>query len=144
MKGAVVSESPRAEERERDQATGSLGCGVSAAVAAWVVPGFGHLMLRRWASAAVYFLCVGGLAFTGLFMQGAVFGPGAPDMFDRLGFFADVGAGGFYFLAHLFQSIRPDIAHASGDYGTRMFATAGILNLLTVLEAFEIGSGRRT
>ncbi len=139
-----MSESPRAEARERDQATGSLARGVSAAVAAWIVPGFGHLMLRRWMSAAVYFLCVGGLAFTGLFMRGAVFGPGAPDMFDRLGFFADVGAGGFYFLAHLFQSIGPDIAHASGDYGTRMFATAGILNLLTVLEAFEIGSGRRT
>ena len=139
-----MSESPRAEESERDQATGTLARGVSAAVAAWVVPGFGHLMLRRWASAAVYFLCVGGLAFTGLSMRGAVFGPGAPDMFDRLGFFADVGAGGFYFLAHLFQSIGPDIAHASGDYGTRMFATAGILNLLIVLEAFEIGSGRRT
>ena len=142
MKGAVVSESARAEER--DQATGTLTRGVSAAVAAWLVPGFGHFILRRWMSAAVYFLCVGGLAFTGLFMRGAVFGPGAPDMFDRLGFFADLGAGGFYFLAHLFHGIVPDIAHASGDYGTRMLATAGILNLLIALEAFEIGSGRRT
>jgi uncharacterized protein DUF6677 len=138
-----VSDSPRAEARESDQATASVARGVSAAVAGWVLPGFGHLMLRRWASAAVYFLCVGGLAFTGLFMRGAVFGPGAPDMFDRLGFFADLGAGGFYFLAQLFHGIVSDIAHASGDYGTRMFATAGILNLLTVLEAFEIGSGRR-
>jgi hypothetical protein len=143
MRERVVSEPPKAEERERAQATGTLARGVSAAVAGWVLPGFGHLILRRWTSAAVYFLGVGGLAFTGLFMRGAVFGPGAPDMFDRLGFFADVGAGGFYFLAHLFQGIMPDIAHASGDYGTRMFATAGILNLLTVLEAFEIGSGRR-
>jgi hypothetical protein len=139
-----VSESPRAEESERNQPTGSLARGVSAAVAAWVVPGFGHLILRRWMSAAVYFLCVGGLAYIGLFMRGAVFGPGAPDMFDRLGFFADLGAGGFYFLAQLFHGIVSDIAHASGDYGTRMFATAGILNLLIALEAFEIGSGRRT
>src|SRR2546427_5178090 len=118
MKGAVVTEPPRAEERERDQATWTLARGVSAAVAAWVVPGFGHLMLRRWTSAAVYFLCVGGLAFTGLFMRGAVFGPGAPDMFDRLGFFADLGAGGVYFLAPLFQGIGSHISHASGDYGT--------------------------
>jgi hypothetical protein len=128
----------------KEPAGGSLVRGASAAVAAWIVPGFGHLMLRRWTSAAVYFLCVGGLAFTGLFMRGAVFGPGAPDMFDRLGFFADLGAGGFYFLAPLFHGIVPDIAHASGDYGTRMFATGGILNLLFVLEAFEIGSGRRS
>ena len=107
------------------------------------MPGLGHLMLRRWASAAAYFLCVGGLALAGVLMRGAVFGPSATDIFDRLGFFADAGAGGFYFLGHMFQAVVPDVAHAAGDYGTRLFATAGILNLLTVLEAFEIGSGRR-
>jgi hypothetical protein len=77
-------------------------------------------------------------------MRGGVFSANPSDLFDRLGFFADLGAGGFYFLSHVIQSAGPDIAHASGDYGTRMFATAGMLNLLTVLEAYEIGSGRRT
>jgi hypothetical protein len=76
-------------------------------------------------------------------MRGGVFGGNPADMFDRLGFFADLGTGGFYFLAHMIQSAGPDIAHASGDYGTRMFATAGMLNLLTVLEAYEIGSRRK-
>jgi hypothetical protein len=76
-------------------------------------------------------------------MRGGVFGGNSSDMFDRLGFFADLGTGSFYFLAHTIQSVGPDVAHASGDYGTRMFATAGMLNLLTVLEAYEIGRGRR-
>jgi hypothetical protein len=81
------------------------------------------------------------LAFAGLAMRGAVFSPGSEDIFDRLGFFADLGAGVFYFLAHQIQAAGPDVAHATGDYGTRLFAAAGMLNLLTVLEAFDIGRG---
>lgn len=114
---------------------------VVAALAGWIVPGLGHLLLRRWSKAAVYFLCVGGLACAGLAMRGGVFSPGAEDLFDRLGFFADLGAGAFYFLAHQIQTAGPDIAHATGDYGTRLFAAAGMLNFLTVLEAFDIGRG---
>jgi len=114
---------------------------IMAAIAGWIVPGLGHLVLRRWSKAAVYFLCVGGLACAGLAMRGGVFGAGAEDLFDRLGFFADLGAGIFFFLAHQIQSAGPDVAHATGDYGTRLFAAAGMLNLLTVLEAYDIGRG---
>src|SRR5690242_3054036 len=126
-----------------ERSTGSSALGIGAAVAGWAIPGLGHLLLRQWGKALVYFLCVGGLACAGLAMRGGVFGGNSPDVFDRLGFFADLGTGGFYFLAHTLQSAGPDVAHASGDYGTRMFATAGMLNLLTVLEAYEIGRGRR-
>jgi hypothetical protein len=132
------------ETAKNEQSTSSPARGISAAVAGWAIPGFGHLLLRQWSKAAVYFLCVGGLACAGLAMRGGVFGGNPADMFDRLGFFADLGTGGFYFLAHMIQSAGPDVAHASGDYGTRMFATAGMLNLLTALEAYEIGRGRRT
>ncbi len=132
------------EAVKSEQGARSPALGISAALAGWAIPGLGHLLLRRWGKAAVYFLCVGGLACAGLAMRGGVFGRNPADLFDRLGFFADLGAGGFYFLAHMIQSAGPDVAHASGDYGTRMFATAGMLNLLTVLEAYEIGRGRRT
>ena len=132
------------EVAKNEQSTGSQTLGISAAVAGWAIPGLGHLVLRQWSKAVVYFLCVGGLAYAGLAMRGGVFGGNPADMFDRLGFFADLGAGGFYFLAHMIQTAGPDVAHASGDYGTRMFATAGMLNLLTALEAYEIGRGRRT
>lgn len=133
-----MGETTKVEER-----AGSLLLGILAAAAGWAVPGMGHLLMRRWSKGVVYFLCIGGLACAGLIMRGGVFGAGADDMFDRLGFFADLGTGGFYFLAHLIQTAGPDVAHATGDYGTRLFATAGMLNLLTVLEAYEIGSGRR-
>jgi hypothetical protein len=129
------------ETLKREAVKGSQAMGIVAALAGWMVPGLGHLLLRRWSKAAVYFLCVGGLACAGLAMRGGVFGSAAEDLFDRLGFFADLGAGIFYFLAHQIQSAGPDVAHATGDYGTRLFAAAGMLNILTVLEAYDIGRG---
>jgi hypothetical protein len=129
------------ETMKREAVKGNQIIAVAAAIAGWLVPGLGHLLLRRWSKAAVYFLCVGGLASAGLAMRGGVFGAGAADLFDRLGFFADLGAGIFYFLAHQIQMAGPDVAHATGDYGTRLFAAAGMLNLLTVLEAYDIGRG---
>ena len=129
------------EAGKAEAAKGNQMLAVVAAVTGWIVPGFGHLVLRKWNKAAVYFLCIGALALAGLAMRGAVFSAGAEDIFDRLGFFADLGAGAFYFLAHQIQSVGPDVAHATGDYGTRLFAAAGMLNLLTVLEAYDLGRG---
>jgi len=129
----------------KEAVKGNQKMGIVAGIAGWLVPGLGHLLLRRWSKAAVYFLCVGGLACAGLAMRGGVFGATAEDLFDRLGFMADLGAGIFYFLAHQIQTAGPDVAHATGDYGTRLFAAAGMLNLLTVLEAYDIGrSGEAT
>ena len=125
----------------KESGKGNQAMGFAAAIAGWIVPGLGHLLLRRWSKAAIYFLCIGSLACAGLAMRGGVFGAGAEDLFDRLGFFADLGAGVFYFLAHPLQAAGPDVAHATGDYGTRLFAAAGMLNFLTILEAYDIGRG---
>ena len=130
-----------AEGRKQTEEKGNPKMAIAAAVAGWMVPGLGHILLRQWSKAVVYLLCVGGLACAGLAMQGAVFAAGAQDLFDRLGFLADLGAGGFYFLSHVIQTAGPDVAHATGDYGTRLFAAAGMLNLLTVLEAYDLGRG---
>jgi hypothetical protein len=138
-----VAETKTGNAMQKEEGPGNVVMGAVAAVVGWIVPGLGHLILRRWTKAIVYFLCVGGLACAGLAMRGGVFAPGTEDLFDRLGFFADLGTGGFYFLAHMIQAAGSDVAHATGDYGTRMFATAGMINLLTVLEAYEIGHGRR-
>jgi hypothetical protein len=140
-----MRESGVEEAIKKGEGKGNQAMGVAAAIAGWMFPGLGHLLLRNWSKAIVYFLCVGGLACAGLAMRGGVFDSGAQDLFDRLGFLADLGAGGFYFLAHQIQTAGPDVAHATGDYGTRLFATAGMLNLLTVLEAYDLGrwSGRK-
>lgn len=114
------------------------------AVIGWAIPGAGHLVLRRWGRAAVGFIAVALLAVLGMRMRGNVFPYRGGDPFDVLGFIADAGSGVFYLMSKTVQSAGPDVAHAYGDYGTRMIAAAGILNLLLLIDASEIASGQKS
>jgi hypothetical protein len=114
-----------------------------AAAAGWLVPGLGHALLQRWGKAIVCFFAVGVLAVVGLWMRGNVFSSNSADAFDMLGFLADIGNGLFYFLAGTINPAGGDVSRASGDYGTRLFATAGVLNFLWVLEVLQIGFGSK-
>ncbi|MGB6430356.1 MAG: DUF6677 family protein [Candidatus Acidiferrales bacterium] len=139
-----VAETKAAKAGENiDEAPPSVVRGIAAALCAWLVPGLGHAMLRRWPKALAYFLAVGVLAVAGLTMRGDVLPPSSQDAFDRLGFVADLGTGGYYFFSKTFQPQGPDDSKAAGDYGTRMFAAAGVLNFLIILEAYEIGRRNR-
>jgi hypothetical protein len=129
-------------QTERTSPDGNVLLALVAALAAWLVPGLGHLVLRQWGKALLYFVAVGALAVVGLTLRGNVFSYGSGDAFGTLGFLADLGSGIFYFSAHAINAAGPDVSHAAGDYGTRLIATAGVLNLLCVLEAFQIGLGR--
>lgn len=113
------------------------------AIAGWIVPGLGHLLQGRWGRACVFLFAVGGLSITGLLMRGNVFPPHSDDPFGTLGFLADAGSGVFYYFAHSIEAGGPDLSRAAGEYGTRLIAAAGIMNLLSTLDAYEIASGRR-
>jgi hypothetical protein len=83
------------------------------------------------------------LVVVGASMRGNVFTPRGSDAFDMLGYVADLGTGGFYFLARSIERTGADVSHANGDYGTRFLATAGVLNLLAALHAYEAARGRK-
>lgn len=114
------------------------------ALAAWIVPGLGHLILQRRGRALAFFIAVGGLAIAGYLLRGNVFPPGSADPFGKLGFLADAGSGAFYMLSRWFERAGPDVSRAAGDYGTRFIASAGVVNLISVFDAYEIASGRRS
>ena len=113
------------------------------AVAGWILPGLGHALLKMWGRAVACFLLVGVLVFLGAGMRGNLFTSSANDAFDSLGFLADLGTGSFYLVARTMETKGPDVSHAGGDYGTRFLATAGVLNLLAALHAYEAARGRK-
>lgn len=119
------------------------GVPVLVAIAAWMVPGLGHLLMRRWARALGFFVAVAGLAVAGFALRGEVFSSHSKDPFGMLGFIADIGSGIFYFIARFVETTGADISRASGDYGTRFIAASGIVNLLAVIDACGISRGRR-
>lgn len=113
------------------------------AVAGWILPGLGHLLQRMWGRALVVFVGVGILALVGASMRGNIFTSNGNDAFDTLGYVADMGAGSFYFVTRAMERGGSDVSHAQGDYGTRFLATAGVLNLLAALHAYEAARGRK-
>jgi hypothetical protein len=112
-------------------------------VAGWLVPGLGHALMKMWGRAAICFLTVGLLVIIGAGMRGNVFSSRGNDAFDSLGYLADLGAGTFYLAARSLEANGADVSHAGGDYGTRFLATAGVLNLLAALHAYEAARGRK-
>jgi len=113
------------------------------AVAGWLLPGLGHALQKMWGRAAVVFLTVGALVVAGALMRGNLFTARGSDAFDALGYVADLGTGSLYFLARTLERNGADVSHAGGDYGTRFLATAGVLNLLAALHAYEAARGRK-
>ena len=83
------------------------------------------------------------LVLLGTGMRGNIFSSNGEDAFSKLGYVADLGAGSFYFIAKFMETNGSDVSHANGDYGTRLLATAGVLNLLAALHAYELVRGRK-
>jgi hypothetical protein len=126
---------------ERDSKRETLA--VAIGLAGWIVPGLGHALQKMWGRALACFLTVGALVILGAGMRGNLFTSDGGDAFASLGYLADLGAGSFYALARSLETNGPDVSHAVGDYGTRFLATAGILNLLAALHAYEAARGRK-
>lgn len=116
---------------------------LTVAAAGWLVPGLGHVFLKMYGRAAACFLTVALLVIVGAGMRGNIFSRHGVDAFSKLGYVADLGSGVFYFLAQRLEPQGPDVSHADGDYGTRLLATAGVLNLLAALHAYEATRGRK-
>jgi hypothetical protein len=76
-------------------------------------------------------------------MRGETVCTHSTDPFGALGFVADACSGVFYFLPRVLEGAGPDVSRAAGDYGTRFLAAAGVVNILGVLDAYRIASGRK-
>jgi hypothetical protein len=139
--GPPQNPEPRDSYTENPPANESKAWGI--AIAGWLLPGMGHALQRMWGRAATVFLAVGLLVVAGSSMRGNLFTSNGSDAFDNLGYIADLGTGSFYFAARAMEQDGADVSHAEGDYGTRFLATAGVLNLLAALHAFEAARGRK-
>ena len=116
---------------------------VAMGVAGWLIPGLGHALQKMWGRAIACFFTVAALVSIGAGMRGNLFTSQGGDAFATLGYLADVGAGAFYFVARWIETNGADVSRSEGDYGTRFLATAGVLNLVAALHAYEAARGRK-
>lgn len=109
----------------------------------WLIPGAGHLIQKRWIRGLLLLCAVAGMFAFGVAMQGKVYKSNTGDLLDILGFVGDLGAGGFYFLARIFEWGGTSISAANADYGTKFIVVAGLLNVMAAVDAYHIAIGKK-
>ena len=110
----------------------------------WLIPGAGHLIQKRWIRGALLMISIVAMFVLGLAMQGRIYKPNGGDILDILGFVGDVGAGGLYIVTRVNDWGQGAIAHATADYGTKFIIVAGLLNIISAVDAHHIAIGKKS
>jgi len=79
----------------------------------------------------------------GVLMDGHVYKPNGGDILDILGFVGDLGAGALYMVARILGVGDGASAHVSADYGKVFIIVAGLLNFISVADAYHIAIGKK-
>jgi hypothetical protein len=109
----------------------------------WLIPGAGHMIQKRWIRGALLFISIVTLFVLGLAMQGRIYKANGGDILDMLGFVGDVGAGALYILSLAMDWGQGAIAFATADYGTKFIIVAGLLNFISMADAYHIAIGKK-
>jgi len=119
----------------------------SAILLAWLIPGAGHVLLKRPGRGALIALSVTVTYLLGLMMRGALFSPQSGDLLTTViyygGFLSNLAAGVLYLLTVMLGYSQADIAGHVHDYGTKFMVAAGLLNVLGMVDAFEIATRKK-
>jgi hypothetical protein len=112
-------------------------------LAAWAVPGAGHLWLGRRFKGFVFLIALPLMFAIGLAIQGRLFPFNMTEPLVGLAALADLGIGIPYFVATAFGAGGGNVRAVTYEYGNAFAIVAGLLNLLVVIDAYDIALGRK-
>ena len=112
-------------------------------VAAWAVPGAGHLWLGRRSKGIIFLVALPLMFALGLAFKGRIFPFDFSDPLVGLEAFAQFGVGVLFFLAAPLGYGRGDVRAVSYEYGNTFLIVAGLLNFLVVIDAYDVALGRK-
>ena len=120
------------------------GRSILAMILAYLVPGAGHFYLGYRRRAAAFFAIVFFMFVIGLAIDGNLytFAESRQALLRLLATLGSMGAGAIYFIARSFGP-HGDVTSSTYEYGTTFTLTAGLMNLLLVLDCFDIAEGRK-
>jgi len=129
----------------RARAAEEAQCGalVLLCLAAWAVPGLGHLWFGRRAKGLVFAVALPLMFVIGLALHGRMFPFDMSDLLVGLAALADLGIGATYFAATAMGVGEGQVRSVTYEYGNAFIIVAGLLNLLVVIDAFDIALGRK-
>ncbi len=127
-----------AADRAASSANPYLICAV-----AWAIPGGGHLWQGRIQKGLIFLITLPLMFVVGLLLQGRLFPFEVSQPLVALAAFADIGMGVPYFIAKAMGAGAGNVIAITYEYGNAFLIVAGLLNMLIVLDAFDIAQGRK-
>ncbi len=111
---------------------------------AWLVPGLGHYYLGRRRTAVAFAAIVALTFLAGLSFQGRLYTVEDGQPLTILATFAVYGAGLLNVAARgLVENPAGTILAPTYEYGCAYLLTAGLMNLLLVLDAHDLAAGKK-
>ena len=112
-------------------------------LAAWAIPGAGHLWLGRRSKGLVFLIALALMFVLGLALRGRLFPFDLSEPLVCLAAVADVGIGLIYLVASALGYGAGDVRAVTYEYGNTFLIVAGLLNVLVVIDACDIAVGRK-
>ena len=132
-------EKPKSAPAAPRPSTGTL---IRLCIAGWLVPGLGHFLQGRKWRALIFFAAILVMFVFGLAMKGVFYSAGSQSYLEVLGHFGQLCVGLPMPIVRFFGYVG-DPYFISSDFGTTYLVTAGMLNLLTIVDAYDIAVGRK-
>jgi hypothetical protein len=115
----------------------------AACIAGAFVPGLGHAVFGKWDRAIVFFASISIMLTLGIRLHGRLFNPDLGNFFSALKFIADAGLGLLYWIPWLQGLGLGDPTAYTYDYANVFIYVAGLLNMLVIVDVFDIALGRK-
>jgi hypothetical protein len=112
-------------------------------LASWAIPGAGHLWLGRRNKGLIFLIALPLMFAIGLAIHGRLFPFDLSEPLVGLAAVADLGIGLTYFVATAMGFGVGDVRAVTYEYGNAFLIVAGLLNLLVVIDAYDVAVGRK-
>jgi hypothetical protein len=107
------------------------------------VPGAAHLWLGRRQKGLTFLVALPLMFAVGLLLNGRLFPFEVGQPLVALAALADMGVGLPYVLARVFGAGAGQVVAVTYEYGNAFIIVAGLLNMLVLLDAFDVAEGRK-
>ena len=111
-------------------------------LAAWAIPGAGHLWLGR-RKGLVFLIALPLMFAIGLAINGRLFPIDLSQPLVALAALADIGIGLTYFVAKAIGYGAGEVRAVTYEYGNAFLIVSGLLNLLVVIDVYDVALGRK-
>ena len=112
-------------------------------LASWIVPGAGHLWLGGRVKGIIFLAALLSMFGLGLALNGRLFPFEFSQPLVGLAALAELGVGLPYFVAWGIGLGQGQVVAVTYEYGNTFLIVAGLLNMLVVLDAYDVVCGRK-